>query len=78
MVVSAADVQELPCLFGWAYTDEHRMRLWDWAEWSGLVGDSPFVEAAAFDGNRSDHPPLPVGPALEGRPLAWHELVLEA
>lgn len=57
--------------------DEHRMRLWDWAEWSGLVGDSPFVEAAAFDGNRSDRPPLPVGPALEGRPLAWHELVLE-
>jgi SAM-dependent methyltransferase len=61
---------------GEVFEAEHRMRLWDWAEWSALVAASAFTETAAFDGNSADRPPLPVGPGLDGCPLVWHELSL--
>jgi SAM-dependent methyltransferase len=54
----------------------HAMRVWDWDAWSRALARTPFREAAAWDGDRPGIPPLPVGPALEGRLLAWHELTL--
>lgn len=52
----------------------HAIRVWDWRSWSALVSASPFEEVAAWDGDFAHRPPLAVGPGLEGRLLAWHEL----
>jgi len=59
---------------GTVVEEEQAMRAWDWASWSALVEASPFRQVAAWDGNADGWPPIACGPALEGRPLAWHEL----
>jgi SAM-dependent methyltransferase len=53
---------------------EHHMRLWDWAAWSEAVAASSFREVAAWDGDLPGRPALSVGPAMQGKLLAWHEL----
>jgi SAM-dependent methyltransferase len=55
---------------------EHSIRVRDWNAWSRVIAASPFEEAAAWDGDLPERPPLPVGPAMQGRLLAWHELVV--
>jgi SAM-dependent methyltransferase len=54
----------------------HEMRQWDWPAWRALVDLSPLEQAAAWDGNHEDRPPIPLGPDLQGRALTWHELEL--
>lgn len=54
----------------------HAIRVWDWTSWSEAVAASPFTEIAAWDGDRADRPALDVGPSMQGKLLAWHELVL--
>jgi len=61
---------------GEAVEHEHVLRVWDWHSWSSALAETPFREVAAWDGDRADRPPLPVGPGLEGALLAWHELVV--
>lgn len=61
---------------GLVHESEHRMRVWDWETWAGLIAASAFRQVAAWDGNARDRPPLELGPGLEGRPLVWHELLL--
>jgi len=61
---------------GRAVEFEHAIRLWDWTSWSEVVAASPFREVAAWDGDCSERPALDVGPSLEGKLLAWHELVV--
>jgi len=63
---------------GFCHESEHPMRVWDWAAWSALVAASPFEQTAAYDGNDRARSELERGPALEGRPLLWHELTLPA
>jgi SAM-dependent methyltransferase len=53
-----------------------RCRLWTWEEWEAVVAASPFEQTAAYDGDHAARPPVAVGPALEDRPLTWHELTL--
>ena len=52
----------------------HAIRVWDWTSWNAAVAASPLEEVAAWDGDRAERPALDVGPALEGKLLAWHEL----
>lgn len=59
---------------GTAVEHEHVLRVWDWDSWSAAIASAGLRETAAFDGDRADRPPLPVGPALKGFLLAWHEL----
>lgn len=54
---------------------ESFFRVWDWQSWRELIDSSPFRQVAAYDGNRKGRPPCDVGIGLEGRSLAWHELV---
>jgi SAM-dependent methyltransferase len=53
----------------------HAIRVRDWNAWSAALAASPFREVAAWDGDVAERPALPVGPKLQGRLLAWHELV---
>ena len=55
---------------------EHSIRVWSWSAWSRAIARSPLREVAAWDGDVAGRPALPVGPAIEGRLLAWHELEL--
>lgn len=56
---------------GQVYEDLHQMRMWSWSDWKTLIESSDFRQVAAYDGSRRVVKP---GPALEGRPLTWHEL----
>jgi hypothetical protein len=60
---------------GHTYEFTHEVGVWDWPAWHALVVASPFEQAAAHDGSAAEQPALPLGPALEGRNLVWHELV---
>jgi SAM-dependent methyltransferase len=53
---------------------EHAIRVWDWTSWSAALAASPFTEVAAWDGDKAARPALPVGPEMQGKLLAWHEL----
>ena len=53
---------------------ESEMGVWDWPAWRELIGASPFVQTAAWDGNKRGQPLLAVGPGLERERLTWHEL----
>lgn len=55
---------------------EHRIRVRSWDDWNDVVAASPFRQAAAWDGDRAERPALAVGTGLEGKLLAWHELVV--
>ncbi len=54
---------------------EHAIRVWDWNSWRDVVAASPLREVAAWDGDRAERPRLGVAPSMEGKLLAWHELV---
>jgi len=59
---------------GTVLEDEHAIRLWDWESWSKLVADTPFTQAAAYDGNSKGRPELELGSGLNTARLTWHEL----
>lgn len=54
---------------------DHAIRVRDWDDWHRVLSLSHFREAAAWDGDVAGRPALPVDRAIEGRLLAWHELV---
>jgi SAM-dependent methyltransferase len=54
----------------------HSIRVRDWSNWNAVVSASPFREVAAWDGDRAERPALPVGAEMQGKLLAWHELVV--
>ena len=59
---------------GIALEEDHTMRVWDWSEWSELIGASPFRQLAAYDGSAAARPALDLGPNLNTARLTWHEL----
>jgi SAM-dependent methyltransferase len=62
---------------GEVFEGEGSFRVWNWPSWCELVDASPFRQVAAYDGNRKGRPACELGTGLEGRTLAWHELVRE-
>lgn len=61
---------------GHAVEFQHPMRVWDSRSWRALIAASPSREAAAWDGDCTDRPALHLGPGIERRLYAWHELGL--
>ncbi len=56
---------------------EHAIRVWDWTAWRTALAASPLRETAAWDGDKAARPALPVGPEMQGKLLAWHELAIQ-
>lgn len=56
---------------GQVFEDLHRMRMWSWVDWNGLIEGSAFRQTAAYDGWRRV---VKLGLEPDGRPLTWHEL----
>lgn len=53
--------------------DDYEMKVWSYAEWSGLLQKSPFELSAAYAGGSFD--PLAVGDNLNGERVFWQQLV---
>ena len=63
---------------GQVHEFDEENRSWDWKEWVEFVGNSPFIQVAAYDGDATDWPSAPLGPALDGHLLLWHDLELRS